>query len=185
MHKYDRPRPLFYIAPKHPSPLLHNYRLLNNLRNMSQTSQSSVPTPVSSSKPSSSTPNMRSSPPTPPHSLLAAPPLFSSPPTISPDHSTPALPIPPRLGDLATPELEGVVANPEAYSERNSAHSSVHLFPRILPQASTLQTGWLTSSATRTLPALQRLTYSSSKRNSRGDRTPRSDNSPPFLTISS
>jgi hypothetical protein len=129
MHKYDRPRIPFYIAPKHSSPLLHNYRLLNNIRNMSQTSQSSSQRArlVFQAQFLDAEHEEFTADTAPQLARRSTP--FSSPPTTSPDHSTPALPIPPRLGELATPELEGVVANPEAYSERNSAHSSVHLFP--------------------------------------------------------
>jgi hypothetical protein len=129
MHKYDPLRIPFYIAPKHSSPLLHDYRLLNNIRNMSQTSQSSSQCAclVFQAQFLDAEHEEFTADTAPQLARRSTP--FSSPPTTSPDHSTPALPIPPRLGDLATPELEGVVANPEAYSERNSAHSSVHLFP--------------------------------------------------------
>jgi hypothetical protein len=127
MHKYQRPRPLLYIAPKHPSPLLHDYRLLNNIRNMSQTSQSSSQRRVFQAQFLDAEHEEFTADTAPQLARRSTP--FSSPPRPLPTTRLPALPIPPRLGELATPELEGVVANPEAYSERNSAHSSVHLFP--------------------------------------------------------
>jgi hypothetical protein len=119
MHKYNPPRIPFYITPKHPSPLLLDYRLINHLRNMSQDSQSSSQRRIFQAQFLDAEHEEFTADTAPQLAIRSTP--FSSPPTTSPDHSTPPLPVPPRLGDLATPELEGVVANPEAYSERKSS----------------------------------------------------------------